>query len=169
MKAYLDIETTGLSPHYADITVVGISFGDVRDDDVIQLVGKDIKADALVEALKSATTICTYNGSRFDLRFIHQKLGVDLMADFEHHDLMHDCWANGLYGGLKAVEQTLGIQRKLTGVDGLQAVRLWWAYVRRRDENALQTLLDYNKEDVLNLKHLERKLSLSRRSSGAGL
>ncbi|MEK7872867.1 MAG: ribonuclease H-like domain-containing protein [Chloroflexota bacterium] len=166
MKAYLDIETTGLSPFYDDITVVGISFGGVRDQEVIQLVGKDIKADALAKALKSATSICTYNGERFDLRFIHQKLGVDLMADFQHHDLMHDCWANGLYGGLKAVEQTLGIQRKLTNIDGLEAVRLWWAYVRRHDQNALQTLLDYNKEDVLNLKHLERKLKLSRRPAG---
>lgn len=169
MKAYLDIETTGLSPHHDDITVVGISFGGVRDQDVIQLVGKDVNAANLVHALKSATTICTYNGSRFDLRFIHQKLGVDLMADFEHHDLMHDCWASGLYGGLKTVERTLGIRRNLTDVDGLQAVRLWWAYVRRHDQNALQTLLDYNREDVLNLKHLERKLSLSRRSSGVGL
>ena len=163
MKAYLDIETTGLSPYYDDITVVGISFGDVRNQDVIQLVGKDAKGAALIKALKGATTICTYNGARFDLRFIRQKLGVDLLADFEHHDLMHDCWTCGLYGGMKAVERTLGIRRKLTDVDGLQAVRLWWAYVRRKDENALQTLLEYNKEDVLNLKHLERKLRLFRR------
>jgi uncharacterized protein YprB with RNaseH-like and TPR domain len=71
---------------------------------------------------------------------------------------MYDCWRNNLYGGFKAVERQLSIPRKLTEVNGYEAVRLWWRYVNDYDEDALSTLLEYNKEDVLNLKTLRERL-----------
>jgi len=52
----------------------------------------------------------------------------------------------------------LSIPRKLTEVNGYEAVRLWWRYVNDYDEDALSTLLEYNKEDVLNLKTLRERL-----------
>ena len=58
---------------------------------------------------------------------------------------------------LKVVERILGIDRKLQGVDGYIAVQLWWEYVNNNDKRALQTLLDYNKEDVVNLKVLRQR------------
>ncbi|MEE8414618.1 MAG: ribonuclease H-like domain-containing protein, partial [Dehalococcoidales bacterium] len=54
----------------------------------------------------------------------------------------------------------LGIERKLTEVDGLEAVRLWWRYVNDYDDIALATLLEYNREDVVNLRTLKDKLLL---------
>jgi len=81
------------------------------------------------------------------------------LADmFDHHDLMYDCWRCNLYGGFKAVERQLGIERKLTEVNGYEAVRLWWRYVESFDLDALNTLLEYNKEDVVNLKVLKERL-----------
>ena len=71
---------------------------------------------------------------------------------------MYNCWNRNLYGGFKAVERQLGIGRKLTEVNGLEAVRLWWRYVNNYDEKALAILLEYNKEDVLNLKTLKEKI-----------
>ena len=71
---------------------------------------------------------------------------------------MYDCWRNKLYGGFKAVERQLGIERKLTEVNGYEAVRLWWRYVDSFDLDALNTLLEYNKEDVVNLKVLKERL-----------
>jgi len=44
------------------------------------------------------------------------------------------------------------------GIDGLEAMYLWDRYKRWQDEEALKTLLLYNKEDVLNLPILERRL-----------
>jgi uncharacterized protein YprB with RNaseH-like and TPR domain len=38
--------------------------------------------------------------------------------------------------------------------------RLWWDYVNNNDTAALQTLLAYNREDVVNLKILREKLSV---------
>jgi uncharacterized protein YprB with RNaseH-like and TPR domain len=156
--AYLDIETTGLSPGYCDITVVGIHLVSEHESRFIQLVGDDVTANNILRALDGVGTLYTYNGSRFDLPFIYIHLGVNLAKLFSHCDLMYHCWRNNLYGGFKGVERQLGIQRKLKEIDGLEAVRLWWKYVNDYDEIALATLLEYNKEDVLNLKTLKESL-----------
>jgi|TARA_B100001971_G_C18098386_1_gene487418 uncharacterized protein YprB with RNaseH-like and TPR domain len=126
-------------------------------------VGDNISSEAILEALADVEVIYTYNGSRFDLPFIHFRLGVNLAEIFGHHDLMYDCWKRNLYGGLKAVERQLGIERKLTEVNGYEAVRLWWRYINDYAEDALATLLEYNKEDVVNLKILKDRLLSERR------
>jgi hypothetical protein len=155
---YLDIETTGLSPFYDDITVVGMYRVNGGGDKLIQLVGNEVTADNLLEALKDMHTIYTYNGSRFDLPFIRAFLGLDLSGGYYHHDLMYDCWKNNLHGGLKGVEQQLGIPRELKGIGGLEAVMLWWRYQNHGDHDALSLLLQYNREDVVNLKALRERL-----------
>jgi len=158
--AYLDIETTGLSRYYNEITVIGIYLVDGRDSRLVQFVGDAVTKDNLLGALDGVDTIFTYNGSRFDLPIIHTHLEVDLASMFYHHDLMYDCWRMNLKGGFKAVERQLGIPRQLEGVDGFQAVILWWRYRNHGDQDALALLLQYNKEDVLNLKALRERLSI---------
>jgi len=156
--AYLDIETTGLSSFFDYITVVGILRCDDSGDELIQLVGNDVTRGNLITALRNVKNIYTYNGERFDLRFISNSLGIDLSAHYAHRDLMYDCWRCNLYGGFKAVERQLGISRRLVGVTGYEAVKLWWSYVKGGNQRALATLLEYNKEDVVNLKALKEKL-----------
>lgn len=156
--AYLDIETTGLSRLCDDITVIGIYLVNGIDSRLVQLVGKEVTRDNLLENLEDVHTIFTYNGSRFDLPFIHGSLGTDLTTLFSHHDLMYDCWRCNLFGGFKAVEQQLGIHRQLKGVSGVEAVMLWWQYQNYGYENALALLLQYNREDVVNLKVLRKIL-----------
>ncbi|HIE17040.1 MAG TPA: exonuclease [Dehalococcoidia bacterium] len=165
VEAYLDIETTGLSPFFDYITVVGILRCSGRNNELVQLVGDEVTRGNLITALRGTTTIYTYNGTRFDLRFIANSLGIDLAVEYYHRDLMYDCWRRGLFGGLKAVERQLGICRRLQGIDGFEAVQLWWSYVKGGNENALALLLEYNREDVVNLKTLKERLhpSLFRR------
>jgi uncharacterized protein len=157
LEAFLDIETTGLSPFASVITVIGIHLAG-RHSRFTQLVGEEISGESLLRALSGAGTLYTYNGSRFDLPFIQARLGVDLTDHFAHRDLMYDCWRCNLYGGLKGVERQLDINRKITEVTGYDAVRLWWQYVNNYDEAALKLLLAYNREDVLNLKVLKERL-----------
>jgi uncharacterized protein YprB with RNaseH-like and TPR domain len=159
-RAYLDIETTGLSKRYADLTVIGIAYERARRTSIVQLTGYNLSERRLLRALDGVDELYTYNGSRFDLPFIQAKLGVDLKACFAHTDLMYDCWRQGLKGGLKAVEERLCIDRMLRGVDGYMAVRLWYEYVNNNDHEALRTLLDYNREDVVNLRLLRQKLGV---------
>lgn len=140
------------------VTVVGIYICNGEDAEVTQLVGKDITKVSLSEVLEGVGILHTYNGSRFDLPFIHSCIGIDLNRIFPHRDLMFDCWKNHLYGGLKAVERQLGIGRQLKDMNGWEAVKLWWKYVESFDLDALNKLLEYNKEDVVNLRTLKAKL-----------
>jgi uncharacterized protein len=158
---YLDIETTGLSPHRCDLTVVGVATVRGTDRQVGQLVGEQIQAERVLRLLDGVDEVYTYNGSRFDLPFIRGKLRLDVKKHVRHTDLMYHCWRHDLKGGLKVVEARLGIRRRLTEVDGYMAVRLWWDYVNNSNARALRTLLDYNKEDVVNLHALRDRLSVA--------
>ena len=159
-RAYIDIETTGLSRRYADLTIIGIALEKGGDCRVIQLLEADLSDERLLAALEGVDELYSYNGSRFDLPFIRAKLGVDLKKCFRHTDLMYDCWRNKLKGGLKAVERQLAIGRRLKDVDGYTAVKLWYEYVNNHDRQALSTLLEYNREDIVNLQVLRRKLQV---------
>jgi len=153
-EAYIDIETTGLTYSASEITVVGIYLCCGDEAEFVQFVGRDISADSILEVLEGVDVIYSYNGSRFDLPFIHSQLGINLAELFRHRDLMYDCWGKKLYGGLKGVERQVGIMRKLPEMNGFEAVRLWWKYVDTFDLDALNKLCEYNKEDVVNLKTL---------------
>jgi uncharacterized protein YprB with RNaseH-like and TPR domain len=153
-EAYIDIETTGLTFSASEITVVGIYICRGEETEFIQFVGRDICANVILEALEGVDVIYTYNGSRFDLPFIHSQCGVNLAERFRHRDLMFDCWSRKLYGGLKGVEKQLGVTRKLPDMNGWEAVKLWWKYVDSFDLEALNKLCEYNREDVVNLKTL---------------
>lgn len=156
---YLDIETA----YDGGITVIGL-FRPGRG--TLQLVGPDVTALNLLDALSDASVIKTYNGGRFDLPVIKRRLGVDLKALFEHHDLMYLCWRHALKGGLKAVERQLGLARESAGVDGMMAMQLWAAWERNGDSAALKLLLRYNQEDVELLAEVERCLREREVNSG---
>lgn len=69
-EAYLDIETTGLSPTYDHITVVGIYVTDGSYERFVQLVGEDVTVTNLLKALRDVDLLYTYNGSGFDRKSV---------------------------------------------------------------------------------------------------
>ena len=158
--AYLDIETTSIDPSDGDLTVVGLCLDDGNEYKIIQLVGDEISSSNLIRIMKGVEVIYTYNGTKFDLQYVKVKLGVDLTRYCIHKDLMYDCWSRSLYGGFKEVERKLGIKRKLTGIDGKKAAELGLKWILYGDKEALSTLLEYNREDVLNLRVLRQKLNI---------
>ncbi|MCX6357598.1 MAG: ribonuclease H-like domain-containing protein [Candidatus Aureabacteria bacterium] len=157
-SAYLDIETTSVAPEEGDLTVIGVYRERDGEGTFIQLVGEDISVDKLIPVFMDSPTLYTYNGERFDLPYIKAKLGVNLNDYCTHHDLMHSCHRQGLYGGMKKVERLLGIARKLTDIDGRAAVQLWRNYTCCGCAKSLATLLEYNREDVMNLKVMREAL-----------
>ncbi len=160
-RAYLDIETTGLSPLNSKLTVIGIGIESKGGVEMHQLVGDKLRPEVLINLLAGTPRLYTYNGSRFDLPFIKSRLKINLEKSCEHIDLMYSCWRHNLKGGLKKVEQALGIERRLPDVSGLDAVRWWLQYERHGDTDALDMLLRYNAEDVSNLKKLREWLQVS--------
>ena len=157
---YLDIETTGLSRDSAQLTVVGVATVKGTALHVAQLYGRQITAIGIIRMLEGVDEVYTYNGSRFDLPFIQRKLRLDVKRHITHTDLMYHCWRQDLKGGLKAVEAKLGIQRQRPEVNGYMAVRLWWDYVNDNNVAALRVLLEYNREDVVNLHTLRETLGV---------
>jgi uncharacterized protein YprB with RNaseH-like and TPR domain len=61
----------------------------------------------------------------------------------------------GYKGGLKGCERQLGLTREgLEEVDGFFAVLLWKDFKKNKNHKALETLLAYNIQDVVNLEAL---------------
>lgn len=149
MKAYLDIETS----LGGRVTVVGV----YREDRGFrQLVGGEITDLSVWEALEGVDTLCTYNGDRFDLPVLERETRLDLRSRFRSLDLLRECRRAGLKGGLKRMEERFGIARNSRGMNGWDALHLWARYEDAGDRGALRLLLEYNREDVMNLIQLER-------------
>lgn len=141
---FLDIETTGLGPYDTITTIAVCQKGVTR----VYVEGFDLHR--FLETLADARLLVTYNGSRFDLPVIRRCFGVEL--GIPHLDLMSPLRALGLKGGLKQCEKLVGIARSASdGVDGAEAVRLWYRWKRHGDRDALRTLVLYNAEDTRNL------------------
>jgi len=135
---FLDIETTGLSNHHDEITVIGLYDGKNMDE--------------FAKEIEKYDMIVTFNGKCFDVPFIKSKFpSVDL--DKFHVDLRYAMREIGYSGGLKRIEKEIGINRSddISEVDGYEAVRLWYKY-KNGDESALDLLIKYNIADIENLK-----------------
>ena len=147
--AFLDIETTGLSPDRSIITLVGI-----LDSDGYHSFVHGRNLDDLREAVEKYDLIVTYNGASFDLPFIEHHFG-SLFRHTPHIDLMSPLRRLGLKGGLKSIERRLQVGRptELSSLDGYDAVRMWRMWTAGND-GALKTLVRYNAEDVLSLPKL---------------
>ena len=146
--AYLDIETTGMGGFNDHITTIALYDGKSVFHYVKGQNLKDFK-----ERIKDYELLVTYNGKSFDLPFIRNTLNIPI--DHAHIDLRYVLSSLGYRGGLKGCERQLGIDRaELDGVDGFFAVLLWREYVRTGNRKALDTLLAYNIQDVVNLETL---------------
>lgn len=179
--AYFDIETNYVGKYeYPDqrlfqdwknhlITVVGVFLVGRDGDEFVQLVDEEVSKKNLMHVLRGVRKLVTYNGRSipdnikrrvgFDFPVIAARLGVVLDREFEHTDLVPECWKRDLYGGQKKVEEALGLRRKLPGRDGGWAQETWRKYLETRKRKYLDELLLYNKEDVFMLREIERLLA----------
>ena len=140
---FLDIETTGLSLYYDEVTVIGWSFGGqaktiIKGEDPGPLQDDAVQAKALV----------TFNGKCFDAKFIKRDF-PEIALPEPHIDLRYLCRRVDLTGGQKAIEKELGIGLRggLEDMDGAAAVILWHRYIRG-DQDALRQLIRYNRADI---------------------
>lgn len=150
---YLDIETTGASPHDGDVTVVGLHR---RGETVCLVRGETLTAERLQAELDACTLLVTFFGTSFDVPYLRAKF-PQLRFSMPHFDLCFAARRLGLSGGLKQIERELGIERDraVDGLDGWDAVRLWMQW-RTGDADARDLLLAYNAADTANLAPLAK-------------
>ena len=99
---FLDIETTGLSPDYNEVTVIGALGGGQ-----LALFVKGINLDQFPAYVDQFPLLVTFNGSQFDVPFLRAHFpGARL--DQAHIDLRFALASLGYRGGLKVMERTSG-------------------------------------------------------------
>lgn len=145
--AFVDIETTGFSQRRDKITVIGIYNGNE-----VKTYIKDVNLEEVINEFSKYKLLVSFNGARFDLPFIKSEF-PEIEFNQLHIDLLYPLKRIGYSGGLKTIEISLGIERDADTKDitGFDAVRLWKQYLRG-DQEALEKLIKYNKQDIVNLK-----------------
>lgn len=144
---FLDIETTGLSLYYDQITVVGWSMGKKFG---VYVYGDD--KEPFLQELAKAKVVVTFNGTLFDLKFIDKHFDGPELAGV-HLDLRYFAKRVDLTGGQKAIEKELGLNRASDIDDMLgEAAPILWHKYRRGDNEALKRLIQYNHADVEGMK-----------------
>jgi uncharacterized protein len=147
--AFLDIETNG-GYNADDITIIGVYDG---YDSRIYVKDRDLE-EFLTENDRVALWV-TFFGTGFDIPFLRRRF-PQLPFDQLHLDLCPALRRLGFKGGLKRIEERIGISRtpEVEGMSGMDAVMLWRQYRRRNDEDALARLIAYNRADIENLQLL---------------
>lgn len=149
---FMDIETTGGEPgvgQWGGVTVVGLYDG----RRVEQLVANH-NMEFVNDCMRGYDVVVTFAGTSFDVPVLRKAFPLIHVPPI-HIDLRWVLKRLGYKGGLKRIEKQLGIARpqEVADMDGLGAVRMWSRY-QAGSQEALDTLLAYNAEDVINLKPL---------------
>ena len=146
----VDIETTGLSNTYDEVTVIGIEHeGEYRT----YVRGANLEEAA--EVLAGATGLITFNGALFDLPFVARTF-PGLALPTAHVDLRFLARRVGLSGPLKRIEHETELDRERTLADiaGYEATVLWSEYDYEGRAASLRRLIAYNAADTCVLRAL---------------
>ena len=156
IKMYLDIETSGLSIKNDKITIIGLLVNGQFEQFIEGLNLIPYYVDEFI-MLHEPDEVVGYNSNKFDIPFM-EEFGVETLTNLKQTDLMHQCHNLGIKGGLKATETQLDITRKYEVLNFFQQKALWAKWINNQDRIALDRLLKYNEEDVMNLPLVETKL-----------
>ena len=145
---FLDIESY---EHGKNITIIGLYDG-IETKTMVKNINLDM--NILRKELEKYKLLITFNGSSHDIPNIN-KYYPKTIPKLAHIDLRHACKKIGLKGGLKMIEEEVGIKRPIhLKAYGENPIDLWRAFLASGDKEYLDLLIQYNEEDIINLKPL---------------
>jgi uncharacterized protein YprB with RNaseH-like and TPR domain len=167
-----DIETTGLSASRCKIILGGLltpCVGGVRVRQFFAEGGHE-EGDLLAlyaDALAETDVLFSYNGDRFDVPFVNERLArrrrspafeeilnIDMYRVIRRHSALGDTLPNLKQ---KTVEQYLGLGREREDlISGADSVRLYYEYAATKAPRLLQYILLHNSDDLLQLARILR-------------
>jgi len=152
----VDIETTRFN---GPISIIGLYKPTSGEVNVTQLIrGKNLTVKNLKNAIIGCKLFITYNGFKFDIPKIREEFPA-VLPKIPILDLYLFAKKINYQTDLKTLENTFNIERMDSKLSrkGI-SVKLWNKHKRYNDEYALKTLLDFNKEDTINLYPLAEKI-----------
>ncbi|MFH1787321.1 MAG: ribonuclease H-like domain-containing protein [archaeon] len=121
----------------------------------------------LSNALKNCPLLITYNGIKHDIPKINSEFQNIIPKNIPVIDIYRFSRRLGFNTNLKVLENTFNISRlKESSKKRRIATKLWREYLDKDDLQALEELLEYNKQDTINLYFLAEKLSILLKEKG---
>ena len=153
----VDIETTGWNGPISVLGAFRIHEGPIQ---VKQLVrGRDLDSENVRALFQDCRLLITFNGVNFDRKRIEREFPGCLPPGLPIIDLFLVARRLGLKARLTTLEQHFDILRNERRVWWRRkAVKLWRRYEAGGDQSALEELLEYNRNDVVNLYPLAEAL-----------
>ncbi len=150
--SFYDIETDGMSQS-SQITCISVLRAG-RLETFVQ--GRNL--EGFLEAWACSKILAGFNSKRFDTPAVCRRFGLTRIP--AQVDLMDEARHYGCRGGLKSIEKTAGFSRTARQcLDGRNAIHLWCEYKHSGSEEALNALVEYNRDDVRSLLHLAKHLA----------
>ena len=152
----VDIERTSFNGPIAVVGLYEPKDGIVECRQFIR--GKDLNAENLRKTLSRYKLLVTYNGLYYDIPVIEHEFPGTFAHDRKVLDLYLLSRKLQVTASLKTWENTLGIERPNGQIRKGTAIKLWQRFERYNDRKALQLLLEYNRQDTVNLYPLAERL-----------
>lgn len=162
-----DIETTGLSPKFCKVILIGVAYNKNNKTIIKQFFASNESEEKdllikFVSEIRSFNKHITFNGYTFDIPFLNSRLkkyNINFNLD-KNNDLdilrvvkpykeklsLLDC-------KLKTIEKYIGIQRDDT-ISGKESIELYKEFESTQDNNLKNKILLHNYEDIYYLAKL---------------
>lgn len=170
---FFDIETTGLSSHSAMLYLLGVLFRKEGRVHMIQWFAESFSDEqailkAFFDFISGYTTLVSFNGENFDLRFLKKTAEQYHLAHSLDEKTSVDLYKRIRKTGkltritsfkLKQIEAYLGISRE-DKYTGLELISVYNSYQKKPSKEKLRLLLQHNSDDIEGLIRILPMLTL---------
>jgi uncharacterized protein YprB with RNaseH-like and TPR domain len=164
-----DIETMGFS----SVPIILIGLARIQDDNILidQYLSRNTKEEgavltAFMNHVKEHDTIITFNGTRFDIPFVEERLSYHKIEETLYNKTHHDALPLSRYEWKKKLpncklgtleKYILGIERE-DDVPSRSVPDFYRTYIKHKNVGPLVPIVGHNKQDLITLARIFSKL-----------